>query len=60
MTVPVAFVVQAIRTADGLRIHQIDERSAKTAEAACDVLINECSWPAPVSFAPIKAFGAAS
>jgi hypothetical protein len=60
MTVPVAFVVTTQETDAGLRIAAVDEWSAKTPEAARDILVNQCGWPTSVTFKPCAAFGAAS
>jgi hypothetical protein len=60
MTVPLAFVVTAIETPDGLRLDDIHEWPAKSPAQAAEVLTDHCDWPAPVRFDPIMAFGAAS
>ncbi len=60
MTVPVAFVVQAVETEDGLRISEIHEWRAANPEAACRVLVEECSWPADTTMEPYVNFGAMS
>jgi hypothetical protein len=60
MTVPLAFIVKAVETENGLRIDQIDERAAENPEAARAVLLEKCDWPSSTNFEPVSAFGAAS
>ncbi len=60
MTVPVAFVVQAIETEDGLRISEIHEWRAPNPKAASKVLVNEHNWPTGTPMEPYEGFGAVS
>jgi hypothetical protein len=59
-TEPLAFVVQASETANGLRINKVDEWSAADPEAARRILVDHHDWPADTALHPQMAFGAAS
>ena len=58
MTVPLAFVVAAIETDDGLRICEIHEWSGADPEAARRVLIDHYDWPTDATLQQHVAFGA--
>ena len=60
MTVPVAFVVTTEETEVGLRIDAVHEWSAKTPEAAREILVEQYGWPKSLKFNPYVAFGAVS
>ena len=59
-SMPLAFVVTAAETADGLRVSQIDEWSAADPEAARRILVDHHDWPADTALHPRVAFGAVS
>ena len=59
-TEPLAFVVQASETENGLRISKVDEWSAADPEAARRILVDHHGWPAVTALHPQVAFGAAS
>lgn len=59
-TEPLAFVVQASATPDGLRISKVDEWSAADPEAARRLLVDHHGWPAETALHPEVAFGAVS
>ena len=58
--VPLAFVVQATETDDGLRISEVHEWSAADPEAARRVLVDRHDWPADATLKPYVGFGAVS
>ena len=60
MTVPVAFVVTAADTEEGLRIQEVHEWPAETPEEARQVLVDSCGWPAETTIEPYVSFGAVS
>ena len=60
MTVPLAFVVNAVETDNGLRIKAVNEWPADTLEDAQQLLVDTCGWPAETTFEPHVAFGAVS
>ncbi len=60
MTVPIAFVVQAEGEVGSLRIQEIHEWRAETADEACTVLVREHGWPPTTTMVPHVAFGACS
>ena len=59
-TEPLALVLRATRTSDGLRISAVDEWSAVDPEAARSLLIEHHGWPADTALHPRVAFGAVS
>ena len=59
-TIPLAFVVQATDTDDGLRINEVHEWAAADPAAACRVLVDHHAWPAGTTMEPHVAFGALS
>ena len=60
LTEPLAFVVTASPTPDGLRVSKVDEWSAADPEAARRILVEHHGWPAGTALHPQVAFGAAS
>lgn len=59
-TIPVAFVVQATPTTDGLRISEVHEWAAADPGAARRVLIDNSGWPESTVIEPRIVFGAKS
>ena len=59
-TIPLALVVTASRTANGLRISLVDEWPAVDPDAARRILVDHHGWPAETSLHPQVAFGAVS
>ena len=59
-TEPLAFVMRASETANGLRVSNVDEWSAADPEAARRLLVDHHGWPAETTFQPKAAFGAVS
>ncbi|MBX9718149.1 MAG: hypothetical protein K2X36_04820 [Microbacteriaceae bacterium] len=59
-TEPLAFVLRACETPDGLRICAVDEWSAADPDAARLLLIEHHGWPIETALHPQVAFGAAS
>ena len=60
LKVPLAFVVNAVSTPEGLRLHDIHEWSAETPGDARKVLVENCGWPQETELVPYMAFGAVS
>jgi hypothetical protein len=58
--VPLAFVVQAVETDDGLRISEVHEWPAADPEAARRVLVDHHDWSADTTLKPYVGFGAVS
>ena len=58
MTVPLAFVANAVETDRGLRIKAVNEWPAETPEDARQLLVDTYGWPAETALAPHVAFGA--
>lgn len=58
--VPLAFVVEAADTPQGLRIKEIHEWPADSAEEALKVVVEKLGWPETSKFEKHVAFGAAS
>ena len=59
-TIPLALVVHATETEDGLRISAVHEWSAADPEAAGRVLVDLYDWPADTKLKPYVGFGAVS
>lgn len=59
-TIPVAFVVLAAQTTNGLRISEVHEWVAADPDAALQVLVDEHAWPADTTMQPYVSFGAKS
>lgn len=59
-TIPLAFVVHAAETSNGLRIDDVHEWAAADPEAACRILLDHHDWPADTTLQPHVAFGATS
>ncbi len=60
MRVPLAFVVQAVATEDGLRIDEIHEWAAATPQEAQHAIIENHGWPGDTVLRPYVNFGAVS
>lgn len=59
-TEPLAFVVKAAETTNGLRISKVDEWFAANPEAARRLLVEHHGWPADTALYPQVSFGAVS
>ena len=58
--VPLAFVLEAANTPQGLRINEIHEWPADSAEDALNVMVEKYGWPETSKFEKHVAFGAVS
>jgi hypothetical protein len=60
MKVPLAFVLEAVDTPQGLRIKEIHEWPAASAEEALKVMVEKNGWSETSKFEKHVAFGAVS
>jgi hypothetical protein len=60
MTVPLALIINAVKTEAGLRVDKIHEWPNETLANATTLLVEKCGWPSSVSFEPTTFFGASS